>query len=134
MLETTSCNHVIRGSRKSGKTTQLKNKCLYSREENVLNVWITNAIMGSDEILNWPARSFYRNGFNEIVVVNGIVIIKDDMIDALKKLCETYEHKRIDLYIDDYDFLYENMKHFIVNHRKLFGDITVVERSHDESH
>jgi hypothetical protein len=122
MTETTyNRDHFIRRPQNTGRTEELKTKCLLSKREDVLRVWIVNTAVTPDEVLYLP---FWKS--------NGIVVIKDDNVDSLKKICDL-RSSEIELYIDDYDFLYENMKSFVVNHRKCFGNVTMVVRSYGES-
>jgi hypothetical protein len=91
---------------------------LNSQNANVRCVWIANSVCASSQ----------TQRLSDLRTV-GITIVSDNQIDVLMKLCDSIATQREktttewDLFIDDYDFLYENTKSFLENHRKIFRGV-----------
>ena len=107
------------------KTKELESACIKSVKPDTVRIWISNVLIS---FTGESPDLIFGNSKKSGPTVYGVHLILDDQVEEFKKLCDvTYANYKIDLFIDKCDFIYENMHSFIVNHRKRFGDITMVK-------
>ena len=109
---------IAKSSMPDVSTNELRMRCVNSvslekDKEDVVRVWIENA----SNVPSVPKMVIW--------IMKRVAVIYDTELDCLKQVCDGTE--KIDLYVGDYDFLYENTKSYITNHRDRFGDVYVVK-------